>query len=64
MGRYGKVVHCKIGYPPAFPRAFDSECTGFERGIDGLVELEGQDGKKRYFADCVKALVDFAPNHA
>jgi hypothetical protein len=29
------------------------QCPGFETDIHGLVEDIGEDGIKRYFADCV-----------
>jgi arginine/lysine/ornithine decarboxylase len=50
----GEVFNKKIVDYLKFARAFNSECPGFETDIHGLVELEGEDGKKRYFADCVK----------
>ena len=38
-----------------FAREFNAQCPEFETDIHGLVEMVGDDGKKRYFADCVKA---------
>ena len=38
-----------------FSREFNAQCPGFETDIHGLVEEVGEDGLKRYFADCVKA---------
>ncbi len=29
------------------------KCPGFETDIHGLVEIEGEDGKTHYYADCV-----------
>jgi arginine/lysine/ornithine decarboxylase len=36
-----------------FAREFNEKCPGFETDIHGLVEIKDDDGKKRYFADCV-----------
>ena len=37
-----------------FAREFNLKCPGFETDIHGLVEERGDDGVKRYYADCVK----------
>ena len=39
-----------------FSREFNAHCAGFESDIHGLVEETGADGKKHYYADCVKLL--------
>jgi arginine decarboxylase len=50
----GEVFNKKIVDYLKFARAFNAECPGFETDIHGLVAEEGEDGKVRYFADCVK----------
>ena len=49
----GEVFNKKIVDYLKFAREFNSQCPGFETDIHGLVEEEGADGKKHYFADCV-----------
>lgn len=51
----GEVFNKKIVDYLKFARAFNAECPGFETDIHGLVGEVGEDGKMRYFADCVKA---------
>ncbi|MDH4481840.1 MAG: arginine/lysine/ornithine decarboxylase [Rhodoferax sp.] len=50
----GEVFNKKIVDYLKFAREFNSQCPGFETDIHGLVEEEGVDGKKHYFADCVR----------
>ena len=50
----GEVFNKKIVDYLKFSREFNAQCPGFETDIHGLVEEEGADGKKHYFADCVK----------
>ncbi len=50
----GEVFNKKIVDYLKFSREFNAQCPGFETDIHGLVEEEGADGKKRYFADCVR----------
>lgn len=50
----GEVFNKKIVDYLKFSREFNSQCPGFETDIHGLVEEEDADGKKHYFADCVK----------
>jgi len=50
----GEVFNKKIVDYLKFAREFNLQCPGFETDIHGLVEEIGSDGKKRYFADCVK----------
>jgi arginine/lysine/ornithine decarboxylase len=38
-----------------FAREFNALCPGFETDIHGLVEETDDNGKTRYFADCVRA---------
>ena len=49
----GEVFNKKIVDYLKFARAFNAECPGFETDIHGLVEIEGEDGVMRYYADCV-----------
>ena len=49
----GEVFNKKIVDYLKFARAFNAECPGFETDIHGLVEIEGDDGVIRYYADCV-----------
>ncbi|MGC4397200.1 Orn/Lys/Arg decarboxylase N-terminal domain-containing protein [Hydrogenophaga sp. T2] len=51
----GEVFNRKIVDYLKFNREFARECPGFETDIHGLVEVVGEDGRKAYFADCVKA---------
>jgi arginine decarboxylase len=50
----GEVFNKKIVDYLKFAREFNLQCPGFETDIHGLVEVVGMDGKKSYFADCVK----------
>jgi arginine/lysine/ornithine decarboxylase len=50
----GEVFNKKIVDYLKFSREFNAQCPGFETDIHGLVEITGEDGKKTYFADCVK----------
>ena len=50
----GEVFNKKIIDYLKFAREFNLQCPGFETDIHGLVEVVGDDGVKRYFADCVK----------
>ncbi|HSV81533.1 MAG TPA: arginine/lysine/ornithine decarboxylase [Ramlibacter sp.] len=50
----GEVFNRKIVDYLKFSRAFNAECPGFETDIHGLVSEAGDDGKVRYYADCVK----------
>jgi ornithine decarboxylase/arginine decarboxylase len=49
----GEVFNRKIVDYLLFAREFAKECPGFETDIHGLVELQGEDGEVRYYADCV-----------
>ena len=51
----GEVFNKKIIDYLKFAREFNLQCPGFETDIHGLVEVVGDDGVKRYYADCVKA---------
>jgi arginine decarboxylase len=51
----GEVFNKKIVDYLKFAREFNLQCPGFETDIHGLVEVVGDDGVKRYYADCVKA---------
>ena len=51
----GEVFNKKIVDYLKFSREFNAQCPGFETDIHGLVAEDGEDGKKHYFADCVKA---------
>jgi len=51
----GEVFNRKIVDYLKFSREFNAQCPGFETDIHGLVEEVGDDGRRRYFADCVKA---------
>jgi arginine/lysine/ornithine decarboxylase len=51
----GEVFNKKIIDYLKFAREFNLQCPGFETDIHGLVEEVGEDGVKRYYADCVKA---------
>ena len=50
----GEVFNKKIVDYLKFAREFNVQCPGFETDIHGMVEEVGDDGVKRYFADCVK----------
>ena len=50
----GEVFNKKIVDYLKFSREFNAQCPGFETDIHGLVEEAGADGKKHYFADCVR----------
>jgi len=50
----GEVFNKKIVDYLKFSREFNALCPGFETDIHGLVEVVSADGKKAYFADCVK----------
>jgi lysine decarboxylase/arginine decarboxylase len=50
----GEVFNKKIVDYLKFAREFNSQCPGFETDIHGLVEEEGTDGQRHYYADCVK----------
>ncbi|PIT74512.1 arginine/lysine/ornithine decarboxylase [Limnohabitans sp. B9-3] len=50
----GEVFNKKIVDYLKFAREFNLQCPGFETDIHGLVEVVGVDGKKSYFADCVR----------
>jgi len=50
----GEVFNKKIVDYLKFSREFNAQCPGFETDIHGLVEEVGEDGVKRYFADCVR----------
>jgi arginine/lysine/ornithine decarboxylase len=49
----GEVFNRKIVDYLKFGREFNALCPGFETDIHGLVEVQDDDGSKRYFADCV-----------
>ncbi|MBK6866930.1 MAG: arginine/lysine/ornithine decarboxylase [Burkholderiales bacterium] len=51
----GEVFNKKIVDYLKFARDFALECPGFETDIHGLVEIEEDNGRVRYFADCVAA---------
>ncbi|MCS4511590.1 arginine/lysine/ornithine decarboxylase [Xylophilus ampelinus] len=53
----GEVFNKKIVDYLKFAREFNAKCPGFETDIHGLVELEDESGKVRYYADCVAATV-------
>ncbi|MDO8249626.1 MAG: arginine/lysine/ornithine decarboxylase [Rhodoferax sp.] len=50
----GEVFNKKIVDYLKFAREFNNQCPGFETDIHGLVEVEGADGQRHYYADCVK----------
>jgi len=50
----GEVFNKRIVEYLKFSRAFNAECPGFETDIHGLVGEAGEDGKMRYYADCVR----------
>ncbi|MGC3987548.1 MAG: arginine/lysine/ornithine decarboxylase [Pseudorhodoferax sp.] len=49
----GEVFNKKIVDYLKFSREFNLLCPGFETDIHGLVEVEDENGKVSYFADCV-----------
>jgi arginine/lysine/ornithine decarboxylase len=52
----GEVFNKKIVDYLKFAREFNTECPGFETDIHGLVgRIDETSGKKRYYADCVRA---------
>lgn len=51
----GEVFNKKIVDYLKFAREFNQRCPGFETDIHGLVEVADLEGRKAYFADCVKA---------
>jgi lysine decarboxylase/arginine decarboxylase len=51
----GEVFNKKIVDYLKFSREFNTQCPGFETDIHGLVEEQDANGKKHYFADCVRA---------
>ena len=51
----GEVFNRKIVDYLKFAREFNAQCPGFETDIHGLVEMPDADGKKAYFADCVRS---------
>jgi arginine/lysine/ornithine decarboxylase len=53
----GEVFNKKILDYLKFAREFNALCPGFETDIHGLVEEVQDDGRVRYFADCVKGRV-------
>jgi arginine/lysine/ornithine decarboxylase len=38
-----------------FTRQFNAAFPGFDTDVHGLVEEDGDDGRRRYFVDCVRA---------
>ena len=52
----GEVFNKKIVDYLRFSREFNSQCPGFETDIHGLVARVDETGKKRYYADCVRAV--------
>jgi arginine/lysine/ornithine decarboxylase len=50
----GEVFNKKIVDYLTFAREFNLQCPGFDTDIHCMVEEVGDDGVKRYFADCVK----------
>jgi arginine decarboxylase len=51
----GEVFNKKIVDYLKFAREFNTECPGFETDIHGLVGRIDETGRKRYYADCVRA---------
>jgi len=51
----GEVFNKKIVDYLKFARQFNLECPGFETDIHGLVARVDEGGRKRYYADCVRA---------
>jgi arginine/lysine/ornithine decarboxylase len=52
----GEVFNRKIVDYLKFSREFALACPGFETDIHGLVVEEDLEGKRHYFADCVKSI--------
>jgi arginine decarboxylase len=50
----GEVFNRKIVDYLKFAREFNAQCPGFETDIHGLVETVDAEGRKAYFADCVR----------
>ncbi|HYD76006.1 arginine/lysine/ornithine decarboxylase [Ramlibacter sp.] len=50
----GEVFNRKIVDYLKFSREFNEACPGFETDIHGLVEEVDENGKRRYYADCVR----------
>ncbi|MDR2852304.1 MAG: arginine/lysine/ornithine decarboxylase [Burkholderiaceae bacterium] len=50
----GEVFNKKIVDYLKFARRFNVQCPGFETDIHGLVARVDDNGRKRYFADCVR----------
>ncbi|WP_372828247.1 Orn/Lys/Arg decarboxylase N-terminal domain-containing protein [Polaromonas sp.] len=50
----GEVFNKKIVDYLKFSREFNAQCPGFETDIHGLVEEQDAEGKRHYYADCVK----------
>jgi arginine decarboxylase len=50
----GEVFNKKVVDYLKFSREFNAQCPGFETDVHGLVGEVGDDGKMRYYADCVK----------
>jgi arginine decarboxylase len=50
----GEVFNKKVVDYLKFSREFNAQCPGFETDIHGLVGETGDDGRLRYYADCVK----------
>lgn len=50
----GEVFNKKVVDYLKFSREFNAQCPGFETDVHGLVSEVGDDGKVRYYADCVK----------
>jgi arginine decarboxylase len=51
----GEVFNKKVVDYLKFSREFNAQCPGFETDVHGMVGELGEDGKMRYFADCVRA---------
>ena len=51
----GEVFTRKVVDSLKFSREFNANCPGFETDVHGLVSETDENGKVRYFADCVKA---------
>ena len=51
----GEVFNRRIVDYLKFARDFAKQCPGFETDIHGLVVEQDADGRKAYFADCIKA---------
>ena len=51
----GEVFNKKVVDYLKFSREFNAQCPGFETDVHGMVSELGEDGKMRYYADCVRA---------